>query len=394
MRVAIFTDNDFAKVNGVTTTLRAVLRGRPADLDVRVYTAADVEVEEPDYLALRAPGVGIPFYSEMKMYLPRFFAFLRRAKQDGIELIHYTTPGTVGLAAQFARWRLGLPMIGSFHTQLSEYTELLSGSKQLGHWMREYQRWPYGQCERILVPSEATRALLVSAKIQPRKIRIWTRGVDAERFSPERRSEALRQAWQVSDARPAVLYVGRLSREKGVQRLPSIVRSLRDARLPHRLIVVGDGPMRGELARACPDALFTGAQPHERVAEMMASADLFVFPSRTDTLGNVVLEAQAAGLPVLVSDEGGPRENIKPHETGCICVEDGPLGMAFVTARLLADRPRRLQMSRAARAYGLSRRWDLALAPLFQAYREAIHARAAGRAAAGGALPDAQPQRG
>lgn len=393
MRVAIFTDNDFAKVNGVTTTLRAVLRGRPADLDVRVYTAADVAEERPDYLALRAPGVGIPFYAEMKMYLPRFAAFLRRARADGIDLIHYTTPGTVGLAAQFVRWRLDVPMIGSFHTQLSEYTELLSGSKQLGHWMREYQRWPYGQCERILVPSEATRALLVSAKIRAEKIRIWTRGVDAERFSPARRSEARRAAWGVSDARPAVLYVGRLSREKGVDQLPTIVRSLRDARLPHRLIVVGDGPMRDELARACPDALFTGAQPHEQVAEMMASADLFVFPSRTDTLGNVVLEAQAAGLPVLVSDAGGPRENIKPNETGFVCVEEGPLGMAILAARLLADRPRRLQMARAARTYALGRRWDIALAPLFDAYRETILARAAGRAAARD-LAAAQPQRG
>lgn len=392
MRIAIFTDNDFAKVNGVTTTLNAVLRWRPADLQVRVYTAADVEVDTREYLALASPGVGIPFYAEMKMYVPRFFEFLKRARTDGIDLIHFTTPGPVGLAALFARWRLDLPMIGSFHTQLSEYTELLSGSKALGHWMREYQRWPYGKCERILVPSDATRALLVSAKINPEKIRLWTRGVDAERFSPARRSESLRREWDVTDRRPALLYVGRLSREKGVQLLPSISRSLRDARLPHRLVFVGDGPMREELQRACPDAVFTGAQPHDRVAELMASSDLFLFPSRTDTLGNVVLEAQAAGLPVLVSDAGGPRENIKPGDTGFVCEEEGPLNMTMLTARLLSDRPRRLQMARAAREYALGRRWDLALAPLYQTYRDAILGRAAIRASS--AMPAAQPQRG
>jgi glycosyltransferase involved in cell wall biosynthesis len=392
MRIAIFTDNDFAKVNGVTTTLNAVLRWRPADLSIRIYTAADVEADTTDYLALASPGIGIPFYSEMKMYVPRFFEFLARARRDGVDLIHFTTPGPVGLAAMFTRWRMNLPMVGSFHTQLSEYTELLSGSKWLGDVMREYQRWPYGKCERILVPSDATRALLVSAKINPEKIRIWTRGVDAEMFSPERRSDALRREWGVHDQRPALIYVGRLSREKGVQLLPSVSRSLRDARLPHRLIFVGDGPMRAELQHTCPDALFTGAQPHERVAEMMAASDLFLFPSRTDTLGNVVLEAQAAGLPVLVSDAGGPRENIKPGETGFICEDEGPLNMTMLAARLLSDRPRRLQMARAARQYALGRRWDVALAPLYQTYRDAILARAAIRASS--AMPAAQPQRG
>ncbi len=130
MRIAIFTDNDFGKTTGATTTLTAVLRWRPADLDLRVYTAADAGVERPDYLALRWIGVGIPFYSEMKMYIPRFFTFLKRAKADGIQLVHYTTPGPVGLAAMYVAAKLQVPMVGSFHTQLSEYTALLSGSER------------------------------------------------------------------------------------------------------------------------------------------------------------------------------------------------------------------------------------------------------------------------
>jgi glycosyltransferase involved in cell wall biosynthesis len=370
MRVAIFTDNDFGKVNGVTTTLTAVLRWRPSDIQVRVYTAADEGVARPDYLALRSFGVGIPFYAEMKMYIPRFFAFLARARADGIDLVHYTTPGPVGLAAMFVASRLQVPMVGSFHTQLAEYTALLSGSERLGHLMREYQRWPYGKCARILVPSAATRDLLIAAKIRPDAIRIWTRGVDTDRFAPSRRSAAMRQAWGVDDARPALIYVGRLSREKGLALVPAIARTLREAGVDHRLVFVGDGPMRETLQQACPDAVFTGALPHAEVATAMASADVFLFPSRTDTLGNVVLEAQASGLPVLVSDAGGPRENILDGESGFVCAERGALDMPVQALHLASDRTLRVSMGEAARRYALSRSWASAMVPLYDAYRE------------------------
>ncbi len=387
MRVAIFTDNDFGKVNGVTTTLTAVLKWRPSDIQPRVYTAADELVSRPDYLALRSWGAPVPYYSdkEMKMYFPRFFAYLKAAKADGIELVHYTTPGPVGLAAMYVAAKLKVPMVGSFHTQLSEYTALLSGSPRLGQLMREYQRWPYGKCEQILVPSQATRELLIAAKIRPEKIHIWTRGVDTEVFAPSKRSAALREQWGVSDTKPALMYVGRLSREKGLELMPSIARALRDAGIDHRFVFVGDGPMRQTLSEACPDAVFTGNLAHEAVAEAMASSDLFVFPSRTDTLGNVVLEAQAAGLPVLVSDEGGPRENMIHGETGYICVEQGdeaPGGsnassMAVRAAQLARDAAQRRAMSEAARVYTNGRSWPIALAPLYQAWRDATARHAA-----------------
>ena len=248
MRVAIFTDNDFDKVNGVTTTLKAALREQPADISARVYTAADVGVDRDDYLALRSFGIGIPFYRGMKMYVPRFAAFLDRARADGVEVVHYTTPGPVGLAAMYTSWRLGVPMMGSFHTQLAEYTELLSGSRRLGELMRQYQRWPYGKCARVLVPSDATRQLLIDTKIKAERIRIWTRGVDTEKFSPAWRSDALRFAWRAKGDTLALLYVGRLSREKGLDAIPALARSLNEVGVAHRFIFVGDGPFRSDAA--------------------------------------------------------------------------------------------------------------------------------------------------
>src|SRR5262249_36171926 len=160
--------------------------------------------------------------------------------------------------------------------------------------------------------------------------------------------ESLRQEWGVSCERPALLYVGRLSREKNLALMPSLSRHLRYAGIDHRLVFVGDGPMRQELEHSCPDAIFTGTVAPDVVAGAMASADLFVFPSLTDTAGNVVLEAQASGLPVLVGEKGGPRENLQADESGFVC--GGLLDFARRTAELLRNGDRRHRFSVAARA--------------------------------------------
>ena len=162
---------------------------------------------------------------------------------------------------------------------------------------------------------------------------------------------------------------------------------LRRHGLDHRFIFVGDGPMRQELVARCPDGAFLGSVPHDQVAVAMASADLFLFPSATDTLGNVVLEAQASGLPVIVSAHGGPREYVRPGVTGEICGDDAH-AWTLAVARLAADPPRRLVMGRAAREFALTRSWSEALRPLYAAYREA-----AGVDALAEAPPEAGPRR-
>jgi glycosyltransferase involved in cell wall biosynthesis len=375
MKVAIFTDNDFGKVNGVTTTLRAVLEHAPDDLDLRIYTCESVGMESIDYLSLSAFGIGIPFYREMKMYLPPLRRFLRHAMADGVDLVHFTTPGPVGLAAIWVASRLGLRMIGSFHTDLAEYTRLLSGSPWLGRMMQEYMRWPYGRCERVFAPSEATRDMLIRSRIDPARIDIWRRGVSTTRFDPAKRSSALRAQWGVTGSRPALVYVGRLSREKGLGMLGPLSRHLGYAGAAHRLVFIGDGPMRRELEAVCSGAVFTGTLSPDEVAVAMASADLFVFPSRTDTAGNVVLEAQASGLPVLVSRTGGPRENLRPGETGFVCGD--LVDFARRAAALVRNADKRKQFGAAAREYALTRPWAAMLEPLYRCYAAAPAAPAA-----------------
>jgi glycosyltransferase involved in cell wall biosynthesis len=377
MNVAIFTDNDFDKVNGVTTTLRAVLEHAPPGVHVRVYTAARTPIDTPPYLAVEAPGIPLPFYGEMRIYAPPLRRLRRAAQADAVDVIHLTTPGPIGLAAMRVARQLGVPMVGSFHTDLAAYARILSGSSRLGAAMGQFMRWPYGRCARVLAPSEATRRLLMRTESDGDRIGIWRRGVDNACFHPERRNEALRRRWGVSDARPAILYVGRVSREKGLDLLPRIQNALHRLGLPHRLIIVGQGPMREELEAQLPDAVFTGVLDRDGVAEACASSDVFVFPSRTDTAGNVVLEAQASGLPVLVTNAGGPQENVVDGESGHVLHDMAPASWAATLAPLLRRPARRQRMAAAARAYAESRTWMNALAPLFDAYRDvAVTARA------------------
>ena len=381
MRVAVFTDNDFDKVNGVTTTLNALVVHAPADVSVRIYTAAALATDDPHYLALRSVPLPIPLYRGMHMYLPHWREYLRRIASDGVDVLHLTTPGPLGLVALWVASRTGLPIVGSFHTDFAAYANVLSGWPRLGLWMRDYLRWMYGRCAITLVPSHDTRDMLVNGGASADRVVVWTRGVDSDYFRPDRRSPILRARWQASERRPAILYVGRLSREKGLHSLPAILQELRAAGAAYRLIVAGDGPLRPWLEQHCPEAVFAGWLGRDDVADALASADLFLFPSRTDTAGNVILEAQASGLPVVVSEAGGPRENMVDGVTGVVCHGDDPRRWAFAVGDLLREHAARQIMGRAARHYTTLRRWETALTPIYDAYRQAI--RGADRRGAG-----------
>jgi glycosyltransferase involved in cell wall biosynthesis len=368
VRIAVFTDNDFIKTNGVTTTLKALLRHAPPEVRPRIYTSADLGAAEAEYFAARSVGMGIPYYREMRMYLPRLGVFRDEMRRDGVAVVHVTTPGPVGLAGRYLARQAGLPLLGSFHTQLAEYTRLLSGSARLGSAMGRYLRWLYAPCEPTFVPSADTARRLVAAGWNEARLALWTRGVDVDRFSPDRRSEGLRQQWGADVRTPVVLYAGRLSREKGLALIEPVVERLQRQGAACHLVFVGDGPMGGALRARCPGATFTGALPHDEVATAMASADVFLFPSETDTAGNVVLEAQACGLPVLVADAGGPAENVLPGITGFVCRAGSVESFADRLHGLIADDGVRRAMGHAARMYAGVRSWSRALQPLFDTY--------------------------
>jgi glycosyltransferase involved in cell wall biosynthesis len=371
VRVGIFTDNDFDKINGVTTTLKAVLQFGDRAMQPRVYAASDLGVDSPSYFAAASVGIGLPWYQEMRVYWPPLRAFARQLRRDRISILHVTTPGPVGLAARWLSKHLRLPLVGSYHTEFGDYVTMLSGSARFGGITERYVRWFYRTSNPLLVPSGATRDLLIARGYRPSSLRVWGRGVDVERFDPSPRSTTLREDWRGTRRSPLILYAGRLSKEKGLALAEPLRRRLSEHGVEPRFVFVGDGPMRRELQQLIPDGIFLGALPHERVAVAMASADAFFFPSATDTLGNVVLEAQAAGLPVVVSDRGGPRQHMAPHHTGFICTAGDVDAFARAFVLLFTQPELRSEMSRAAREYALSRDWPKALIPLHYAWLSA-----------------------
>ncbi len=373
MRVAIFTDHDLDKVSALTTALHAVSRHAPPLWTPRIYTAADTGVELPDYFSAPSLGVGLPWSRDVRIYWPRVRQFARALRRDGVDVIHITTPGPVGLVARWLAAHLHVPAVGSSHAHLGQCAEALTGSKRLGLLMNEYARWFYQPCRSLLVPSHASADLLTQAGHRRDRLRVWPSGVDADRFSPTRASALLRRRWGVDDRRPAILYAGRLSAEKGLALVSPLQRVLHRRGLEHRFVFVGDGPMAPWLRAECPDAVFTGAVTHDDVAVAMASADIFLFPSATDAVGDVVLESQASGIPAVVSDRGGSPEQLIDAVTGYVCRADDTGAFGARLIELLRSPVRRRVMGNAARLSARRRTWPAAVQPVCEAWQEALH---------------------
>lgn len=226
-------------------------------------------------------------------------------EREGFTRIHISTPGTVGLLELLIARLLNLPAAGTYHTDIPQYVRSLTNDEFLEQAAWNYMIWFYGQMEEVMVPSAGTRQQLQSRGLPPERIKPLPRWVDTDSYSPGMCNPNF---WKGRGLGTMVLlYVGRISREKGLELLVDVFRKLVDDGAAIALAVIGDGPYREEMEAALCGypTLFTGYLAGEQLQMGYASADLFVFPSATDTFGNVVLEAQASGLPVIVSDEGG-----------------------------------------------------------------------------------------
>src|SRR5262249_28202138 len=220
-----------------------------------------------------------------------------------------------------------------------------------------YMHWFYGQLDTVFVNSEEYRQSWIKRGFEPTKLKILPRGLDTELFHPARRDSAFFEKFGASNGAVRLLYVGRISREKDLDLLAAAYRRLRSEGLPVQLVVVGHGPYSEALSNSLPEAFFTGYLRGTELATAYASADIFVFPSTTDTFGNVILEAQACGLPVVVSDSVGPKELVAHKANSLITqshgVEDGDGAIADV----VADPALRERMVKYARNNVIARSW-------------------------------------
>ncbi|MCL7957781.1 MAG: glycosyltransferase family 1 protein [marine benthic group bacterium] len=373
MRIALFTDTYAPSVNGVARTLQKLVRDAARrGHDVALVTPdggagryADARVH------IRLPGLPLPMYPEVQISRPLGIAGSRELKTFAPDLVHAATELTIGWSG--VRWArdLGVPLVTSFHTKFPEY---LSG---YGLGRLEPTAWGYlrtfhSHSLRTYCPSQETLRELRSNGFDG-VLEIWSRGVDSEHFHPSRRCRQRRRELS-SGAESIALYVGRLAPEKRVEMLLDaweIVSASADESLA--LWVVGDGPSAAELkARAPGNVLFTGYLEGDELARTFASADLFLFPSDTETFGNVVLEAMSSGLPVIGPDRGGVPELIRPAIDGLLFRSGNAEELAAATHTLLSDASLRKRLARAARRSAEQRSWDSIFDGLFAGYREAI----------------------
>lgn len=278
--------------------------------------------------------------------MPARRALLRLWRIDRPDVVHIATEGPLGWSALKAALQLHLPVSSDFRTNFHAYSSHY-GVGFLHRPIMAYLRRFHTLAHLTLVPTEALREALEDAGF--RGLRVVGRGVDTARFSPQRRSEALRATWGVDEQDLVVCCVGRLAAEKNLPLAIRAWRAIRASQPSARLLFVGDGPLRAQLQSECPDAIFVGRKDGEDLAACYASSDLFLFPSLTETFGNVTLEAMACGLPVVAFDCAAAQALITSGVNG-LRVPRGDVS-AFVEAAVLlaGEPPRRQAVGRRAR---------------------------------------------
>jgi glycosyltransferase involved in cell wall biosynthesis len=361
LRVALVADAVGA-MHGVTHTLDELReRGVPGFEVEVVGTDANV-----DRRLSAVAEVDIPFYAGLKVGVPSLPAIVEALAEGRYDLVHLCSPGPSGAAAGIIARLMGVPVLGSYHTELAAYAGLRSQDPALEIAARMAVAAFYGQCRRVLSPSPASDEVLRRMGVAGERIGRWDRGVDLGRFSPERRVEGL------LPGEITVLYAGRLTHEKGADLLADAFLAARERDPRLHLALAGGGPEEDVLrARLGTHATFLGWLEGEALARAYASADLFLFASRTDTFGQVLLEAQASGLPVVAVGEGGPTSIVTDGATGRLCPADAG-DLAAVVCELAAAPLQRERLARSALEAVRQRTWERSLQRLADGYRRAL----------------------
>jgi glycosyltransferase involved in cell wall biosynthesis len=389
LRVAVVTETYPPEVNGVSMTVARVVTGlhrRGHELQLirpRQRGAGDGTPAAPRFDEVLMRGLPVPRYPQLRMGVPSKRQLVRLWSLRRPDVVHIATEGPLGWSALQACRHLQLPVTSDFRTNFHAY------SRHYGvGWLRKpimaYLRKFHNATLCTMVPTEALRHDLQACGL--RGLRVVSRGVDTALFDPAQRSPALRAAWGAGQDTLVVLCVGRLAPEKNLGLLLRAFEGLSARTAGARLVLVGDGPLRSELAQRCPGAVFTGQRTGEDLAVHYASADFFIFPSMTETFGNVVTEAMASGLPVLAFDHAAAAQLIEPGRTGLRVAFGDESAFVRVAAEAALDPTGLRRIGAAARARALALGWDSVVDQFEQVLRSAV----TGRLEAAGSADDPQ----
>ena len=359
LRVAVVTETYPPEINGVAMTLERMVKAlQSREHQIQLIRprqhAADFPASEDNLEQVLRPGVPIPRYAGLKVGLPAKSALHRLWSLRRPDVVNVATEGPLGWSAVHVANKLRIPVASDFHTNFHSY------SRHYGFgWLKKpvmnYLRKLHNQSRVTLVPSLSMRRDLEAAGY--RNVEVVARGVDAQLFSPGRRSAALRRSWGLGDDDLAVIHVGRLAPEKNLPLLIRAFEAIADKRPGARLVLVGDGPELPALRASHPEFVFAGPRRGEDLAAHYASGDLFLFPSLTETFGNVVLEAMASGLPQVCFDYAAAAEHVRHGENGLKAVHGDEA--AFVAAAVnLASNGDMAAMAAKAREKALGVSWE------------------------------------
>jgi glycosyltransferase involved in cell wall biosynthesis len=358
---AVMVTDTFAELNGVAGTMRrlAAHAGAHPERRMTVVTCGAGVRPGPGHVDLPAVArMPVPAYGDAawRMGVPSVVDLLDAVEASGARVVHAATPGPMGIAALVVARTVGLPFAATYHTELGSYALELTGDRFAAALADRAVRWFYAQADRVYVPTRATAEGLLAGGLDPERIAVFGRGTDTSRFGPEHRSRVMR-ARLGGRGETVLLYVGRLSPEKGLFLLADAFRRASAAAPGLRLALVGDGPARDGLERALAGTphRFVGPLRGRELAAAYASADLFCLPSATETFGQVVTEAAASGLPAVVLDAGAAAEHVADGESGVVVPADDPAALAGAIARLAADPELRAAMGGRARTRALGR---------------------------------------
>lgn len=322
LHITLITETYAPEINGVANTLSRLcdgLRLRGHRVEVIRPRQNDDEPRGNGEDLMLCRGWPIPGYPGLQWGQSSMHKLLRRWQRNRPDVLYIATEGPLGLSALRAARRLRIAIVSGFHTNFQQYTRQY-GLGFITRLLTSYLRWFHNRSNATLVPSVSQKIELERRGFE--RLALLSRGVDCQLFHPSRRSAFLRESWGLEPGDTAVLHVGRLAPEKNLGVLKATFDSLTsaypDKRL--RLVIVGDGPVRATLQEQMPDALFCGTQRGEALATHYASGDLFLFPSMTETFGNVVLEALASGLGVVAYDEAAAAQHIRHGHNGAVAM--------------------------------------------------------------------------
>ena len=374
LRIAIVTETYPPEINGVAITVQRMVEGlRARDHEIQLIRPRqgrnDHAVAEPRFEEVLRKGLSIPRSENLKMGLPAKQTLVRMWSLNRPDLVHIVTEGPLGWSALAAAIKLRIPCSSDFHTNFHNY------SKHYGiGWLRKpisgYLRRFHNKANRTLVPTAAMRDDLESHGYL--NLRVVPRGVDTRLFAPAKRSAELRRNWGVTPDQTVALYVGRLAPEKNLDTVINAYAAMRAAEPGVRLVLVGDGPERTALQARNREIIFAGMQTGEALAAHYASGDIFLFPSITETFGNVTVEALASGLAVAAFDYAAAAEFIRDGENGMLAEFNDNRLFVNLAVRLACDRKRMKALGKAARDTAEKLDWETVHDACEAALREVI----------------------